>query len=187
MLNLCWSNTKRFLSVLYVFGKNFVFVKIVKIFKSCVALFWRLSHGLIQSHAPVVSPHRDFSWLTGESMSQLRKILGIFFKIWFFMFLAAQYSDLFAGGRSSREGYTDFCGLPRDFLAGRPSSHKKHLENFSKFLFLSVLAAGPSDLHGTWFSCENRVFCTNWLVFKTFGFFPQNFVTVHCFPRLNPF
>ena len=40
-------------------------------------------------------------------MSQSRKILRIFFKIWVFMFLAAQYGDLFAGGRCSREEYTE--------------------------------------------------------------------------------
>ena len=35
----------------------------------------------------------------------------------------------------------DFRGSTRDSLAGRPSSHEKHLENFFKILSLSVLAA----------------------------------------------
>ena len=34
ILNFCWSNTKRFLSVLIVFGKSFVFAKISKISKT---------------------------------------------------------------------------------------------------------------------------------------------------------
>ena len=55
-----------------------------KNFKNSVALFWRLSCRLVQSHVPVVSPYRDFSQLTGGSMSQSRKILRIFFKIWVF-------------------------------------------------------------------------------------------------------
>ena len=71
VLNFCWSNTKRFLSVLVVFGKYFVFAKIVKFFKNNVALFWWLSCRLVQSHAPVASPHRDFSRLIGGSMSIL--------------------------------------------------------------------------------------------------------------------
>ena len=77
------SNIKRFLSVLVVFGKYFVFTKIVKFQKQCYPV-WRLSRRLIQSHTPVPSPHRDFSWLTGGSMSQSRKIFRIFFKFWVF-------------------------------------------------------------------------------------------------------
>ena len=84
MLNSCWSNTKRFLSILVVFGKSFVFVKMSKFFKNSVALFWRLSCGLVQSHVLVASPHKDFSLLIGGSIPQSRKILRIFFKIWVF-------------------------------------------------------------------------------------------------------
>ena len=107
MVNLFCSNTKIFLSILAIFRKYFVFVKIVKIFKNSVALFWRLNRGLVQLHAPVASPHRDFSQFTSGSMSQSRKILRIFFKIWVFMFLVAQIGDLFAGGGSSHEGYSE--------------------------------------------------------------------------------
>ena len=81
MLNPCWSNTKIFLSVFSCFWKVFCFCKNAK---NSVALFWWLSHGLVQSHVPVVSPYRDFSQLIGGSMSQSRKILRIFFKIWVF-------------------------------------------------------------------------------------------------------
>ena len=63
------------------FWKVFCFCKNVK---NSVALFWRLSRGLVQSHVPIASPHRDFSRLTGGSMPKLRKILRIFFKIWVF-------------------------------------------------------------------------------------------------------
>ena len=35
------------------------------------------------------------------------KYLEYFSKIWDFIFLPAQYVDLFTGGRSSREGYTE--------------------------------------------------------------------------------
>ena len=93
---------KDFLSVLVVFGKSFVFAKMSKFSKTSVALFRWLSRELIKSHAPVASLHKNFSRLTSGSMSQLQKILRIFFKIWFFlMFLAAQSGDLFTGGGSS--------------------------------------------------------------------------------------
>ena len=64
------------------FWKVFCFCKNVKNFKNSVALFWRLSLGLVQSHVLVASPHRDFSRLISGSLSQSRKILRIFFKIW---------------------------------------------------------------------------------------------------------
>ena len=128
-------NHKKIFEFLVVFGKYFVFAKIVKIFKNSVALFWRLSRGLVQSHALIASPHRDFSRLIGGSMSQLWKILRIFFKIWVFMFLAAQY--VVRGWKvQSRGVHRDFCSSPRDSLAGRLSSREKHLEKFSNFWFL---------------------------------------------------
>ena len=107
MLNFCWSNTKRFLCVLVVFGKYFVFAKIVKFFKNSVALFWRLNRGSVQSHAPVASPHRDFSWLTGGSMSQSWKILSIFFKIWVFNVSRGSVWRLVHGWRFQLRGYSE--------------------------------------------------------------------------------
>ena len=68
------------------FWKVFCFCKKCQNFKkrTSVALFWRLNLGLVQSHVPIVSPHRDFSRLSGRSMPQSRKILRKFFKIWVF-------------------------------------------------------------------------------------------------------
>ena len=66
------------------FWKVFCFCKNVKNFKNSVALFWRLSRGLVQSHVLVAIPYRDFSRLIGGSMPQSRKILRIFFKSWVF-------------------------------------------------------------------------------------------------------
>ena len=62
------SNTKRFFSVLGVFGKYFVFTK-TKNFKNSVALFWRLSRGSSKSHAIVASLQVDFGdlFLSGRS------------------------------------------------------------------------------------------------------------------------
>ena len=62
------SNTKRFFSVLGVFGKYFVFTK-TKNFKNNVALFWRLSRGSSKSHATVASLQVDFGdlFLSGRS------------------------------------------------------------------------------------------------------------------------
>ena len=112
--------------------KVFCLYKNVKnyIKKTCFVLFWRLSRALIQSHAPVTSLHRNFSQLTGGLMSQSWKILGIFLKFVFLMFLTAQFGDLFVGGGFSREGTQRFSRLTRDSFAGRTSSRENHLEIF---------------------------------------------------------
>ena len=55
----------------------------------------------------------------------------------------------------------DFRGSARESLAGRPSSREKHLENFFKFLSLSVLAAWTGDFVATHFSREKCVFGKN--------------------------
>ena len=107
MLNLCWSNTKRFLSVLVVFGKSFVFAKLSKISKTSVALFWRLSRELIQLHDLVVSSQNFFSRLTGGSMSQSWKILRIFFKIWVFNVSHDSIWRLVRGWRFHSRGYSE--------------------------------------------------------------------------------
>ena len=88
------SNIKRFLSVLVVFGKYFVFTKIEN-FKNCVALFWRLSRKSDKSLAKVASSrvdfgdlftsgHKDFCDSACDSFvsksSQSRKTLKNFFK-----------------------------------------------------------------------------------------------------------
>ena len=84
------------------FWKVFFFLQNVK---NSVALFWRLNRGLVLSHVPVASSHRDFSRLTDGSMSLLQKYLEYFSKFGFLTFLATQSGDFFAGGGSSREGY----------------------------------------------------------------------------------
>ena len=105
MLNPCWSNTKRFFSVLAIFGMSFVFAKMSKFQKSVLPCFWRLSRGLVQSHVPFASPHRDFSRLTSRSMPQSRKILRIFFKIWVFNISCDSVWRLICGWKvQSREG-----------------------------------------------------------------------------------
>ena len=62
------------------FWKVFCFCKKSQKFQKqcCPVLATQLRVG------PVASSHRNFSRLTGGSMPQSRKILGIFFKIWVF-------------------------------------------------------------------------------------------------------
>ena len=42
-------------------------------------------------------------------------------------------------------GLRDFRNLPRDSLAGRTSSRKKHVDKFFKIFVLIVLATGTGD------------------------------------------
>ena len=55
--------------------------------------------------------------------------------------------------------------------------------NFLKFFVLSALATGPGDLLATGLSREKCMFCVSRLVFKTFQFSLDLFVTIHCLPH----
>ena len=89
------------------FWKVFCFYKNCQNFKNNVTLFWQLSHGLIQSYVPVTSPHINFSWLTGGSMSQSWKILSIFFKIWVFNVSRGSVWRLVHGWRFQLRRYSE--------------------------------------------------------------------------------
>ena len=71
------SNTKRFLSVLGVFGKYFVFTKL-KNFKNSVALFWRLSRWSSKSNATAVSLRVNFGDLFASERSSHEGYTEIF-------------------------------------------------------------------------------------------------------------
>ena len=70
------SNTKRFLSVLVVFGKYFVLTK-TKNFKNSVALFWRLSRS-DKSHATIASSRVNFCDLFTSGRSYHEGYIEIF-------------------------------------------------------------------------------------------------------------
>ena len=72
------SNTKRFLSVLGVFGKYFVFLQKLKIFKNNVALFWRLSRKSFKSHATTMSLRVNFGDLFVSERSSREGYIKIF-------------------------------------------------------------------------------------------------------------
>ena len=71
------SNTKRFLSVLGVFGKYFVFTK-TENFKNSVALFWQLSRRSYKSHATVTSSQVGFGNLFTSGRSSREGYTEIF-------------------------------------------------------------------------------------------------------------
>ena len=71
------SNTKRFLSVLGVFGKYSVLQKL-KNFKNNVALFWWLNRGSSKSHATAVSSRVGFGDLFASERSSREGYTEIF-------------------------------------------------------------------------------------------------------------
>ena len=156
------------------FWKVFCFCKNVKNLKNSVALFWRLSRGLVQSHVPVASPYRNFSRLTGGSMSQSQKILRIFFKIW--VFNVSHDSDwrLVCGWKLQSRGlHKNFRGFLRDFPASGTFSCEKHWDKFFKNFISGVSWLVLVNC----FNRENRVFCILRVifkvVFKNFSLFPH--------------
>ena len=70
-------NTKRFLSVLVVFGKYLVFTK-TENFKNSVALFWRLSCGLDKLHAISAFSQVSFGDLFASERSSCEGYTEIF-------------------------------------------------------------------------------------------------------------
>ena len=99
---------KKICDFLVVFGKYFVFTKIVKISKTVLPCSGNSVEGW-SSCMPQSRAHTEIfcDSLAGQCPSR-EKYLEYFSKFGFFLFLAAQCGNLFAGGRSSREGYTKF-------------------------------------------------------------------------------
>ena len=83
-------------------------------------------------------------------MLQSRKRLRIFFKnLGFHAFRGSGWRLVRGWKVQSRGVQRDFRGLDRDSLASGTSNREKHLENFSKVFFSSVLTVGPGDFLAT--------------------------------------
>ena len=148
------SNIKRFLSVLVVFGKYFVFTKNWKFQKQCCPVL------ATQSQVRQVTCHnREF---TGQFWQYVRK-----WKV------------------QSWGVHREFRGSTRDSLTGRPSSHEKHLENFSQFC---LWVFWRLDLMTCWRLtpvAKNECLAKTGLVFKYFQFSLKLFMTIHFLSQLN--
>ena len=163
MLNLCWSITKRFLSVLVVFGKYFFLTKIVKNSKTVLPCSGNSVAGRT-SRMPQSQVHnRDFSRLTSNSLAgkcfSREKGLEYFQKSRFSCFSRLRLATFSRVEGPVARRLRDFHGLPRDSLTGRTSSLEKHLNKFFKIFVLSVLVTGPGDFLVTWLNRENCVCC----------------------------
>ena len=112
ILNFCWLNTKRFLSVLIIFGKSFFFfTKILKISKTVLPYTSDLIAGQSSCIPLVVNLHRRFWRLTGESLSQSWTKLRKFSKILGF------YNSRDSVWRLVCEWKIQSCGCTKNFAA----------------------------------------------------------------------
>ena len=168
MLNLCWSIKKIFLSVLVVFGKYFVFTKIVK--KNFKKISKKLYCPVLATQSrvePVACPNCEsiikiFRDSLAVKCFSLEKDLEYFSKFLdFHAFCNSGWRLVCRWKVQSRGVHRDFRSSVRDSFASGTSSHEKHLKKIFENFLSSVLVAGPGDLHATWFSREKRVFCTN--------------------------
>ena len=104
-------NHKKIFECFSYFWKVFCFYKNCQKFKNYIALLGDSVAGRTSLMSQLRVHHRDFSWLTGDSLAgkcfSRRKDLWYFSKIWIFMIFVAQVGNLFAGGRSSCEGYIE--------------------------------------------------------------------------------
>ena len=142
---------------------NLCWFKHKKIFK-CFRCFWKVfcsskTENFKKHFCPVLATQSRVSQVACHN----RKLAGQFWR------LVHEWKV------QSRGIHRDFRDLARDSLTSETSSREKHLENFSKLLFWSVLVGGSGDYLATYLSREKRVFCTVRAVFKIFFSFPSNF------------
>ena len=146
MLNPCWSNTKRFLSVLVIFGKSFVFTKMSKFSKTVLPCFgnsiasWSSHMSQSQAHTLIFCGS-----LAGHCPSR-EKYLEYFSKFGFLMFLATQSGDLFVSGRSSHEGYTKIFAASLMTYSWVELPVAKNTWKIFQNLSLRCFVAYPGDL-----------------------------------------
>ena len=140
MLYFCWSITKRFLSVLVIFGKCFVFTKIVKKISKTVLPCSGDSVTGRTRRMPQSRTHTEIFrnlLVTHWGVNALvTKRLWIFFKnLGFHAFHDSCWRLVREWKVQSREVHKDFRGSDHDSLASGTSGRKIHLENFSKVSF----------------------------------------------------
>ena len=141
MLNPCWSNTKRFVSVLVVFGKYFVFVKMSKISKTVLPCFGDSVTGWSR-HMSQSRAHTEIFCGSLESQCPNRKkYLEYFSKFGFLMFLATQSDDFFVGGRFSNERTQRFSRLTLRLSRGWNFQSRKTL----RYIFQNFCLECPDD------------------------------------------
>ena len=186
MLNPCWSNTKRFLSILVVFGKSFIFAKISKISKTVLPCFGYSVVGWSSRMSQSWAHTKIFRGSLAGHYPSREKYLEYFSNFEFSCFSQLSLATCSRMEGPVVRGLRDFRGFPHDSLAGRTSSREKHLDKIFKIFVLNVLAIGPGNLIATWLIHENHVFCAYKSVFKCFQFFPRTFLTVHCLPHFKP-
>ena len=109
---ICWSNTKRFLSVLIVFGKFFYFENFQKFPKLCNFVLATLPRESNKSREPSRELTQKLSWLSDESSPQSWKRFRKFSKIWVFRIFVTHFGDWFARGSSSHEFYSECFTTP---------------------------------------------------------------------------
>ena len=164
MLYLCWSITKRFLSVLVVFGKYFVFAKMVQKFQKlfCPVL-------ATQSRVePIACPScKSITEIFHDSLVTpwWVKDLEYFSKIGFSCFSRLRLATCSRVEGPIARGTQRFSQLSSRLSREWNFQSRKTLGNFFQSFLFSVLAAGPGDLHAACLSRENRMFCTNLVSF----------------------
>lgn len=136
ILNLCWSNTKIFLSVLVCFWKVFFFTKMSKFSKIVLPYFGDSIAGKPSRMLPSRSSLRDFCRSLAGQYPSREKDFENFSK---FAFLHISQLSVATCSRVEgpiTKGTQRFSRLSsaRDSLGGRSSNRKKQLEDFSRIL-----------------------------------------------------
>ena len=140
MLNFCWSNTKRFLSVLVVFGKYFVFTKIAKISKTVLPCSGDSVAGW-SSRIPQSRAHSEiFRSLLVDQCPSHEKYLKYFSKFGFLCFLRLKLATCSQVEVPVAKGTQRFSQLTSRLPHKKNFQSWKTLRKFFKTFVLSVLA-----------------------------------------------
>ena len=115
---ICWSNPKRFFSILIVFGKCFCFENFQNFQKLCNSVLVTRSHRSIQSQDP-----------------SCEKDIEKFQIFWVFSIFTTHFGDWFVSGSSNHEFTQNASRLPLRLTCKwtfQSSSREKHLDKFFK-------------------------------------------------------
>ena len=133
--------------------------------------------------------NRDFSRLTSNSLAgkcfSRKKDLEYFSKFWNFMLFTAQVGDLFMGGRSNHERYTEIFATQFAISREWNFQSRKTLRKFFQKFSSKCSGGYPWRLERNLFQSRKSRVLHKMGQFLNFSVFPQTFLTVHLLPYLK--
>ena len=187
---ICWSNTKRFFSILIVFGKCFYFEKCQNFQNLCNSIPVTHSRRSLQSRDPSRKLTQKLSRLSGESSPLLQKRLRKISKFLGFSIFCDLVWRLVCKWKLQLQVYLECFDSLCDLLATGPSNHEKHLNKFFKICGMGFWRLDLVTCSRLILVAKNACFAQIGLYSRQFSKtiqFPLHHVLVHCLVCLSLF